>query len=302
MTSWNKTLDAAGIRDQRLREDYTHQRVLVARFRRPAYLAVRLLLPAPLVPHVIAATAFMHYSDNLLDEGLRGERVVRYRAWEGQVRDGLAAGTSDHPVIRPMLYTIAAHPQLRANLTDYLSTAASDLEFAGFAGEADYQRYVDEYSLPAFMLVAGLLCPDGDLAGYRAACRTYIDASQRLDFVNDLAEDLRSGRLTVPGDVLKRHGVTRADLENARDLPGTRELLEYLLGLARQTLADSGALVELVPQATRPFVRALIALEGLTIDAASAKGIALLDGSARPSAPAAVRALLREYRRARRQR
>ncbi|WP_329536705.1 hypothetical protein OG568_49605 (plasmid) [Streptomyces sp. NBC_01450] len=41
------------------------------------------------------------------------------------------------------------------------------------------------------MVVAALLGPDGHQAAYRAACRTYIDASQRLDFVNDLAEDLR---------------------------------------------------------------------------------------------------------------
>ena len=300
MTSWNKALDTAGIRDLRLREDYSQQRALVARFRRTAYLAARLLLPAPLLPHVIAATAFMHHSDNLLDEGPRPERAARYAAWEEQVRDGLATGTSEDPVIRPMLHTMAAHPQLRVHLSDYLATATADLDFAGFTSEADYQRYVDEYSLPAFMLVAGLLGPDDDQADYRTACRRYIDASQRLDFVNDLAEDLQTGRFTVPEDALKRHSVTRADLENSRDLPGTRELLEYLLRQARRTLDESRALVGLAPPATRPLIRALIALDELTIDAASTKGIAVLTGSASPSTPAAVRVLIREYRQARR--
>ncbi|MGH3379475.1 MAG: phytoene/squalene synthase family protein [Actinoallomurus sp.] len=300
MTSWNKALDIAGIREQRLREDYSQQRALVARFRRTAYLAARLLLPAPLVPHVIAATAFMHHSDNVLDEGPRPERAARYAAWEEQVRDGLATDTSEHPVIHPMLHTMAAHPQLRIHLADYLATATADLDFAGFTTEADYQRYVDEYSLPAFMLVAGLLGPDDDQASYRAACRTYIDASQRLDFVNDLAEDLQTGRLTIPEDVLKRHSVTRADLENARDLPGTWALLEYLLGQASRTLDEGRALADLARPAARPLVRALIALDELTIDAASAKGIAVLTGSARPSTPAGVRVLIREYRQARR--
>lgn len=302
MTSWNKALDSAGIGDQRLREDYTQQRALVSRFRRTAYLAARLLLPAPLMPHVIAATAFMHHSDNLLDEGPRPERAARYAAWEEQVRVGLTDGTSDHPVIRAMLHTISARPHLRANLVEYLATATTDLDFTGFTGEVDYQRYIEEYSLPAFMLVAGLLGPDGDQADYRKACRTYIDASQRLDFVNDLAEDLRDGRLTVPADALKRHAVTREDLENGRDLPGTRDLLADLLGQARATLTASRQLVDLTPPEGRPLVRALIALDELTIDAASAKGIALLESPARPSTSAAVRVLLREYLRSRRRR
>lgn len=96
-----------------------------------------------------------------------------------------------------MLHTVAVHLQTRANLTGYLYTATTDPEFVGFTSEADCQWYVDEYSLPAFILVAGLLRADDD-PGYRAACRTFIDASQRLEFVNDLAKDLRSGRLTVP--------------------------------------------------------------------------------------------------------
>jgi phytoene synthase len=109
-----KALDTAGVRDGGLREDYTEQRKLVARFRRSAYLAVRLLLPTPLVPHVIAATAFMHHSDNVLDEGRpRAERAAAYAVWEKQVRDGLATGGSDHPVIR-----LERHSVTRADLED----------------------------------------------------------------------------------------------------------------------------------------------------------------------------------------
>jgi phytoene/squalene synthetase len=195
-----KALDTAGVRDGGLREDYTEQRKLVARFRRSAYLAVRLVLPTPLVPHVIAATAFMHHSDNVLDEGRpRAERAAAYAVWEKQVRDGLATGGSDHPVIR-----------------------------------------------------------------------------------------------------LERHSVTRADLEDARDLPGTGELLQDLLDRARRILDASRPLVELTPPANRPLVRALIALDELTIDAAAANGTALLAGSAQPSKPAAFGVLIREYRHARR--
>ncbi|CAM5322208.1 phytoene synthase [Streptomyces xanthochromogenes] len=302
MSAWNQALDAAGIRAPGLRDDYTRQRELTARFKRSAYLAARFLLPRPLFPHVMAMTAFMHHSDNLLDSGAKEERAAAYDAWERQVRAALATGGPGHPVLRPVLHTLGAHPRLRGHIEEYLVTARADLDFAGFATEADHQAYIDAYSLPAFLLVACLLAPDGDGTEFRAACRTFIDAGQRLDFVNDLAEDLADGRLTIPRETLARHGVTREDLEQARDLPGTRELITAVLGAARATLADSRPLVTIVPAPGRPLVRALISFDELTAAAAARKGAGLLTAPARPSAAGAVRVLLREYARARRSR
>ncbi|MEU5545573.1 squalene/phytoene synthase family protein [Streptomyces sioyaensis] len=299
MSMWTTRLDAAGIHDPQLREDFTRQRSLVARYKRAAYIAVLLLLPRPLAPHLIAATAFMHHTDNLLDHGPLPQRAAAYTAWEEEVNEAIALGASDHPVIRPLLHTGACHPRFLGYVRAFLRTASTDLEFTGFATESDYQRYLDAYSLPAFMLVAGLLVPGDEPVGYRAACRTYIDGSQRLDFVNDLAEDLADDRLTIPQDTLLSHGVTRTDLIEAQDTPGVRALLRHLLQQARTDLAASRHVTGFLPPANRPFVRALIALEGATTDAAGAKGPGLLTGPARPAVPAMLKILTREYRHAR---
>lgn len=300
MGSWKRALDAAGIDDPGLREDYSRQRRQVTRYKREAVLATGLLLPARLVPHVIAATAYMHRTDTLLDSGPLDERKAAYTRWEQEVADGLATGATDHPELRPLLHTVAAHPALRDRALEYLAGAVADLDFAGFATEADYQRYVDDYSLPAFMVVATLLGPDGDQTAYRAACRTVIDASQRLDFVSDLAEDLADGRLTLPRQTLDRHGVTRTDLEQARDLPALRALITEQLDQVDRTLAEGRAVVALVPPAHRPMVRCMIGLDELTSAAARADIPALLHRSAGPAKPAALRLLAREYLRARR--
>ncbi|MCC3771424.1 squalene/phytoene synthase family protein [Streptomyces sp. UNOC14_S4] len=298
--TWNHVLDSAGIHDPRLREDYTRQRALVARYRRHAYVAVRLLLPGPVIPHVIATTAFMHHTDTVLDEGALPDRVAASRTWGAAVRDALETGLSDHPVLRPLLHTMTIHPWLAGQVEEFLAGAAADLDFAGFAAEADYQEYVDVYALPAFMLVAGLFAPGTDKAGFRAACRSHIDGSQRLDFVNDIAEDLAGGRLTLPATALKRHDVSRADLEEARDTPGTAALLRDQLAQARADLLAGRRLAGLTAPAHRPFVQALIALELLTVEAAARKGTALLRGSARPSVPASLRVLARGLVRTRR--
>ncbi|MFD0279553.1 phytoene/squalene synthase family protein [Kitasatospora sp. NPDC127111] len=300
MGSWERALDAAGIVDPGLREDYSRQRRQVTRYKREAVLAAGLLLPARLVPHVIAATAHMHRTDSLLDSGPLDDRKAAYARWERAVADGLATGGTDDPELRPLLHTVAAHPALRDRALEHLAGAAADLDFAGFATEADYQRYLDGYSLPAFMVVATLLGPDGDQSAYRAACRTFIDASQRLDFVTDLAEDLADGRLTIPEQTLHQHGVTRADLEQARDLPAVRAMITEQLDLVDRTLAEGRAVVGLVPPAHRPMVRCIIGLDELTGAAARADVPALLRRPAGPPKLAALRLLGREYLRARR--
>ncbi|MFC5147737.1 phytoene/squalene synthase family protein [Streptomyces aureoversilis] len=299
-STWDKALDAAGVHDRQLRDDYTRQRALVSRYRRHAYVAVRLLLPAATVPHVVAMTAFMHHTDNTLDNGgTRTERTSAYAEWEKDVREALTGGRADDPVIRSLVHTVATHPGLAGAVEDFLKTAPADLDFDGFATEGSYQDYVDAYSLPAFMLVAGLLDPGTDPGAYRAACRSYIDGSQRLDFVNDLAVDLEGGRLALPRETLEEHGVSRDDLESARDTPAVRALLAGQLGRARHDLLDARRLAGLTSPVDRPFVRAMVELEVLTADAAEAKGCSLLRGPARPSAGAALRVLLRERGRAR---
>jgi phytoene synthase len=298
VNTWGAVLDTAGITGTGLREDYAQARRTVAGFKREAYVAVRLLVPPALVPDVLAATAFMHHTDNLLDSGPTGARIGAYRDWEQAVRAALAGvGPDAPPLARALARSAARHPALRSHAEAFLDTALTDLEFAGFATEKDYQHYVDAYSLPALMVVACLLAPEADAdAAFRAACRTYIDGSQRLDFVNDLAEDLAAGRLTVPEALLRAHRVDRTGLEAAADIPEVRALLAELLARARASLLGGRELVRLTPPANRPMVRALLGLDLLTLKAAEAKGPALLRSSARPALPAAIGLLLREHR------
>ncbi|MGW7490485.1 phytoene/squalene synthase family protein [Streptomyces sp. NPDC054786] len=300
MATWPKALDQAEITDPALRRDYSEQRRLVARYARPEYTAVRLLLPAPLVPDIIAATAFMHHSDNLIDQGPAGARIAALTDWERQVHTALESGEADQPVVRTLLDTITRQPQLRRYVEDFLAGAPLEVQTEGFAAESDFQHYVDGYSLPAFMLIACLL-GGAPAEQYVAGCRTFIEASQRLDFLNDVAEDLTDGRLGIPEELLARHGLTRTDLINKDGTPdGFRALIRDQAQQVRSGLAASYGLVDLVPAHSRPFVRALVAIQGLTLRAAARKGTALLDGSARPSVGAALRILAREYVAARR--
>ncbi|MDX2934455.1 squalene/phytoene synthase family protein [Streptomyces ipomoeae] len=299
MSAWNHSLNAAGIQEPQLRKDYGTQRRLVARFRRASYLAARLLLPRAALPHVVAATAFMHHGDNLLDTGPRSQRATAWAIWEQDVRKALDTGASDDPLIRTLLHTMGAYPRLREVLEEYLSTATADLEFTRFTTEGDYQAYVDAYSLPGFMLIASLLGPEDDDGRFRAGCRTFIDAGQRLDFTNDLAEDLREGRLGIPLETLERFSVTVEDLAAGHAAAGVEQLIVHQVTAARTGLEAAGELTSLVAAPYRALVGALIEIELLTAEAALACGAGLLRGPASPPVAGTLRVLFNARRKAR---
>lgn len=183
---------------------------------------------------------------------------------------------------------------------EYLSTAGAELEFTGFDSEADYQAYVDAYSLPAFMLLAVLLGPEDDDGRYRAMCRTLIDGSQRLDFVNDLAEDVAEGRPGIPAQTLARFSVTPADLAAGHESPGLRLLVEHEVDAARAALEEAReAAHDLATQVSASglaLLNAFVEIELLTADAALTRGAALLHGSASPPLLSTLR-VLRKARR-----
>ncbi|MFJ8154135.1 phytoene/squalene synthase family protein [Streptomyces sp. NPDC094468] len=293
MSAWKQSLTAAGIRDPRLRQDYSTQRRTVRRYRRSAYLACRLLLPPAVQPYVVAATAVMHHGDDLLDSGPEAGRAGAWADWERRVRAGLETGSSADPLVRTLLHTVTGHPGHREVVETYLGTARTELEFTGFRTEAEYQHYLDAYSMPAFLLIGALLGPAADPGGrFLAACRRLIDGSQRLDFVNDLAEDLREGRPGIPAQTLERFSVTADDLRAHRASPGLRALVAHEVERARTDLGAARDVLELIPRAHRPLVGTLIEIELLTADAVLAPGTDVLRGSVSPSTAGTLKLVL----------
>ncbi|MFJ8650070.1 squalene/phytoene synthase family protein [Streptomyces sp. NPDC093546] len=224
---WKRALDRAGVGEARLRRDYTEQRRAVRRYRPAEYAAARLLLPAGLLPHVVAAVAFMHETDDRIDRGADDERAGALAEWDGLVRKAFAEGVSGLPVLRCLTRTAERHPDVRGHVEDFLRGCAREAAWRTIADDEELERYVREYSLPGLMLTACLLAPAEPPAreAFTAHCHVLIRAMQRLDFLEDLAEDVRAGRPGIPADAVARHGadLTRPGPELGR-LVGRRPL------------------------------------------------------------------------------
>ncbi|MGW8955748.1 squalene/phytoene synthase family protein [Streptomyces sp. NPDC055709] len=301
MPTWSRTLDEAGVSDPLLRRDYTEQRRLVARFARAEYMAVRLLLPAAVVPDVIAATAFMHHSDNLIDQGPLDERLKALESWEIQVKDAFD-GSTDQSVLRALVHTSGRHAQLEGHVQAFLNGAPAEVQWEGFDTDDDFRRYVDAYSHPAFMLIACLLEPPAQADAYRTGCRTFIESSQRLDFLEDLADDLGTGRLGLSQESLAAFGITRAQLERGESSEGLQKLICHQVELIRPGLVASQSLADLVDPRSRQFMTALVSLQQIRLQKVEEAGVSLLRKSPSKPIAASFRELARAYLAARRAR
>ncbi|MFI8997777.1 squalene/phytoene synthase family protein [Streptomyces sp. NPDC053542] len=296
MRVWRRCMDAAEVRGSEARADY----VKVAQFmqrREPAgYAAVRLLTPPHFQPHVLAGYAFASFTDDLCDHGPVQERIQRFNAWAGQIRAALDSGTARHPLLRAFLYTSALRDLPRHWIESYLEGARIDLDFPGFATEADYQAYVDQLTWPFLMITAGLAQEGGGSPEFAQSCRLVADAGQRTDILTDLAEDLREGRLYLPLDALEQHGVDRADLVAGRDVPGVRELISDAAGKAHGTLREATRLLDELPDEYGPLMRFVLDLHHQRLETVVAMGAAVTRRPARDNPVTCLRLVARARR------
>lgn len=288
---WKGALDRAGVRESQLRRDYTEQRRVVRRFATAEYAAARLLLPAALLPHVVAAVAFMHDTDDRIDRGTPDERAGALVEWDGLVRKAIAEGDSGLPVLRCLVRTAERHPDVRVYVDEFLRGCEREVAWRSIADDEELEQYVREYSLPALMLTACLVAPaDASARGaFTDGCHRLIRAMQRIDFLEDLSEDVRAGRPGVPADAVARHG---ADLTRPGAALG--RLVEEQADRAAGDLAATAPLPSTVDASYRPFLRALVGVQRLRLDAVRRAGASLATRSSGPPASAAAVLLLRE--------
>jgi phytoene synthase len=305
VTGWPTALTKAGITDPRLRRAYDAQRGIVRRYALHEYVAVRLLLPAELHPPVVAAVAYMHMTDELIDTGDVNARTAALAAWDAETARALESGEPpDQDTLLALRDTARRHPHMAARVRAFLDGAPVEASWTGFETEADFQAYVDSYSLPALMLTASLLAPaDPDAyQSYVKGCRDLIEGWQRSDFLADLREDAENDRIGIPRDELARHGLKFEDLRSRSEacVPALDRVVRAQADLAETTLTGCRALPTLVAAQHRPFLDALIAVQELRLGAVRREGGRVLLRGTGPAAFATLRVLARQYRKARR--
>jgi len=273
MASAGTELDAAGIRAHRLREDYLRCRRLHAHHGRTYYTATR-VLPAERRPAIHALYGFARWVDDIVDEPAPDTTVDAQRARLDEIDidlgRALAGEEPGEPVLRALAHTVDRYELPAGYFTAFMTSMRMDLDVVAYEDLDQLREYM--YGSAAViglqvLPVLGTTVPTEEAAPHAAALG---EAFQLTNFLRDVAEDLRRGRVYLPADVLAENGVDRdllrhcahTRISESRVRKAIAALVEVNEGFYRQ--AEPG--IEMLDPVTSPCVTTAFRLYRAILD------------------------------------
>ena len=257
-----RALDAAGIHDPALRRAYEVCREVNAEHGKTYYLSA-LMLPAARRPHVYALYAFSRWADEFVDS-LTAPDPQGLLTWGAAALADLDRGESDDPIIAAVGHTARELDIDRQLFVDFLAAMRQDIDVTRYQTYDDLRGYMwgSACVIGLMMLpVLGRLTPEAD-----AHAAALGEAFQMSNFIRDVGEDLRRGRIYLPMEDLDRFGVTETDLRAGVVTPGVRALLDFEIARTRQVYAFAAAGIPMVRPESRPCLETALRLYGGILD------------------------------------
>ena len=261
---------------------YERGRQLHARHGRTTYLAPQ-LLPRWKRRHVHALYGFTRYADEIvddLDSTLDGPgQAAALRAWGERFFAGLRGAPCQDPVLPAVLHTVRAFDLDVGDFERFLHSMAMDLTVDGYATYTDLLGYMEGSAAVIGTMMTPILEPADPAAGRVASehARQLGLAFQLTNFIRDLAEDARRGRVYLPAEDLDRFGVRRSDLAAPATTPAVRELVACEVERARGHYRAAEPGIDLLVPSSRPCIRVAFELYGGILDEVERSGFQVLD-------------------------
>jgi phytoene synthase len=274
----NRELDAAGITAPALRASYTRCRNLNAVHGRTYFLATRLLPPASR-PAIHALYGLARYADELVDDLCDTrpwpQRLAELDNVTQQLRDGLARGYCEHPVLAAAVHTAVRYEIDPQHFTDFMVSMWMDRPVQQ-GGVASYQtfdelaRYVHGSAAVIglqVLPVLGTVVAREQAEPHAAALGI---AFQITNFLRDIGEDFDRGRVYLPAAELAAFGVDRALLGwcrgTGRSDRRVRRALAYLVARTRAIYRRAAPGIPMLSPVSRACVTTAFTLYGGILD------------------------------------
>jgi 15-cis-phytoene synthase len=255
-----RDLDAAGITDPALRAGYLRCRALSAEHGRSYHLAT-MLLPPHKRPYVHALYGFARYVDDLVDDPSATlsaqRRAERLNDWVEDFRADLDWRATSDPIRRAVIDTIDRWAIPVSYFTDFAAAMRADLTVTSYATYADLELYMwGSAAVIGLQMLPILGRADGVRWDVLEAHAVQLGtAFQLTNFLRDVGEDLRRGRIYLPQESLERFGVDRDRLARGRVDESIRNLFAWEIERARTLYAAAAPGIELVDPASRDCLR-----------------------------------------------
>jgi 15-cis-phytoene synthase len=274
-----------------LRAAYRTCRRLHASHGRTYYLAT-LLLPAWKRPYVHALYGFARFADELVDNPdvppgpAAGSALPAAAALDDLEAGLLAALESGGPcqdngpctrtdVLRAVADTAARWRLPTDQFTAFLQSMRMDLTVSEYATWDDLLGYVAGSGAAIGLQMLPILEPSSrTAAGY---ARDLGIAFQLANFLRDVGEDLRRGRVYLPQESLRHFGVTREKLATGVVDGPVRRLLAYEIARCRELFRSAEPGIRLLHPTSRDCIRTAATLYEGILDAIERADYQVLD-------------------------
>jgi 15-cis-phytoene synthase len=150
-----------------------------------------------------------------------------------------------------------------------------DLRADGYRTYQDLLGYMEGSAAVIGTMMAPIL-ESVDPPAAREHARQLGLAFQLTNFIRDVSEDYRRGRVYLPAADLERFGVARGDLAADKAGPAVRELLALEVARARAHYRAAEPGIELLAPSSRPCVRVAFDLYGGILEEVERAGYQVL--------------------------
>ena len=217
------------------------------------------LIPEPHRSRLIAVYAYCRYTDDLVDKGRRSRADGLARLdWWLDASEGAYHGRLTEPaMLRVVMQDMSASRVPFEYVAELMRGMRMDLVGHRYATVAELRTYCYRVAAVVGLWLCELFGVHDPATLDRAASLGI--AMQLTNIVRDVGEDWRAGRLYLPRDLMRRHGlttVTIARLRNGRErIPAEyAAVLEEMMRLAEHEYQEAWLGIPALPELFKPAV------------------------------------------------
>ena len=243
--------------------------------------------------HLLAIYGFARLADEIGDEA-EGDRTVLLDWLDSELDRVYAGREPEHDVMRALVPTVRACAIPAGPFRRLVLANRRDQAVTRYRTFDELLGYCQLSAAPVGELVLYVF---GRATADRVALSDRICAGLQLtEHLQDVAEDLRRGRVYLPGEDLAHFGCADEDLWADAASQAFTELMAFEVGRARRLLTEGAPLVRRLPVRPALAVAGFVAGGRAALEALVRGGYDVLGDRPRPTRVGFVRALTRTLR------
>lgn len=232
---------------------------------------------------VDALYAFVRVPDEWVDNPgalSPSEREGKLLAYERELALGLEGVRPSHPALRAFCDAMRETGLGLEEPREFLASMRADLAIDRYETYADLQGYMRGSAVSVALMMCRLVgAPDDD--GTRESAIALGEAMQMTNFLRDVGEDVRRGRIYLPMEDLRRFGVSENQIEEGRVDSAFRDLMRFEIDRARELYARADVGIPRLPDPMRLPIRIARTLYARILDRIEARGYNVFGARAR---------------------